>query len=259
MIYDCFTFFNELDVLEMRLEELSPVVDKFIIVEANRTFQGGEKPWYFSDQQIAGDRFAKWDSQIISAHIDLSGMFGSAWEREYFQRDSIKTFLEMQSVKDDDIIILSDADEIPRRSAVEFALNGMDNFNVRSFALDAYYYGLNVSGGHCHTNRIARWSYAKNMTMQELRTLDPPPNIVYDGGWHFSYLGTPEHIAEKFKAFAHTELNRPDTTDPAVLLQRMEKLGDLWGDGHVYERVEIDETWPELVKTDRERWRKYEW
>ena len=257
MIYDCFTFFNELDVLEIRLEELYPVVDKFIILEADMTFQGLFKKPFFG---LESTRFEKYADKIEYYYEEMPRDFTDPWQREYWQRNRIKHILfRNHDPKPEDIVILGDADEIPRRSAVEFALNGMDNFNVRSFALDAYYYGLNVSGGHCHTNRMAKWSYAKNMTMQELRTLDPPPNIVYDGGWHFSYLGDAEHIANKFKAFAHAELNRPDTTNVDTLRSRMENLGDLWGDGHVYERVEIDETWPELVKTDRERWRKYEW
>lgn len=52
MIYDCFIFFNELDILELRLKELGHVVDKFVLVEANRTFQNGPKPYYFEENKV---------------------------------------------------------------------------------------------------------------------------------------------------------------------------------------------------------------
>lgn len=254
MIYDCFTFFNELDILEMRLEELYPVVDRFVIVEGSQTFQGADKPDYAWENL---HRFENYADKMIFAHCDYSCMppANSAWDREYGQRNHIGNLLHQMDLSDDDIILLSDADEIPRRSVVE----SLDPQPVQSIALQAYYYGLNTKADHQHTIRAARWDYAKIMTMQQLRTLDPPPNIVYDGGWHFSYLGDAEHIANKFRAFAHAELNRPDTTDPAILQARMEARGDLWGDGHTYETVEIDDTWPEAVKNNREYWSKYEW
>jgi beta-1,4-mannosyl-glycoprotein beta-1,4-N-acetylglucosaminyltransferase len=252
MIYDCFTFFNEIDILQMRLEELGPVVDKFIIIEMNRTFQG--QPKGSTIYQNRG-KFGKYEGKMRTFLEECPPEITNPWEREYWQRNRIRTRVSNERPKEDDIILVSDADEIPRRSVVE----ALDPQPVQSIALDAYYYGLNVSGGHCHTSRAARWSYAQTITTQELRTLDPPPNIVYDGGWHFSYLGDADHIAEKFRSFAHFELNRPDTTNPEILRQRMEAHADLWGDGHHYEVLEIDDTWPEAVKNNREYWSKYEW
>lgn len=253
-IYDCFIFYNEMDILEMRLEELYPVVDQFVIVEGTHTFQG-EPHEPASWEILTSERFRKYKPKLGGLIVRNGEGNLSPWDREYLQRNAIKNVLEVIGPEDDDIILLSDADEIPRRSVVA----ALDPQPVQSIALDTYYYGLNISGGHCHTNRAARWSYARTMSMQELRTLDPPPNIVYDGGWHFSYLGSPEHIANKFKAFAHSELNRPDTTDVNVLIERMKSHSDLWGDGHSYTQVEIDDTWPEAVKRNRTYWSKYEW
>lgn len=254
MIYDCFTFFNELDILEIRLEELYPVVDKFIIVEGSQTFQGTPKPQYGWENS---DKFEKYADKVSWCNVNVwppvKDKNRATWEREYHQRNMIKRFLEYSDLNPDDIVLISDADEIPRRSAVE-QLNPQP---VQSLALKTFYYGLNIFGGHYHTSRAIRWSALT--TPQEIRTLDPPPNIIDEAGWHFSYLGAPEHIAEKFKAFAHSELNRPDTTDPVVLRDRMSKATDLWGDGHQYTRIEIDDTWPEAIKRDRDRWRKYEW
>jgi beta-1,4-mannosyl-glycoprotein beta-1,4-N-acetylglucosaminyltransferase len=250
-IYDCFTFFNELDILEMRLEELYPVVDKFVIVEMDKTFQGQPKELFLSNNLL---RFEKYWDKMKCFFEKCPDDITNPWEREYYQRNCIRKRVANMRPRQDDIIMVSDADEIPRRSVVQ----SLDPQPVQSMALDAYYYGLNVSGGHCHTNRAARWSFAQTITTQDLR-MHGPVNIIDNAGWHFSYLGDAEHIANKFKAFAHSELNRPDTTNPAILQERMEAHGDLWGDGHKYEVVEIDDTWPEAVKNNREYWRKYEW
>lgn len=252
MIYDCFIFYNEIDILKMRLEELYPVVDRFVIVEMDRTFQGDNKPSYYEENE---SQFVEWADKISVMMVESpeSWFQDASWNREYYQRNAIGTVLGKMNLDPEDIVLISDADEIPRRSTVLV----LDPQPVQSIALDTYYYGINISGGHCHTIRAVRWSAFT--TAQQIRTLDPPPNIVYDGGWHFSYLGTPEHIANKFRAFAHVELNRPDTTDVGTLVERMRAHTDLWGDGHVYTQVPIDDTWPEAVKRNRTYWSKYEW
>jgi len=255
MIYDCFTFYNELDILEMRLEELDPVVDKFLIVEMDKTFQGSPKS--VTNLEDSG-RFTKYLDKIWHFNVKCPDEVTNPWEREYYQRNHIRKIMHNKRPKQNDILIVSDADEIPRRSVVAKAEELLKDVDVVSPELDAYYYGLNVSGGHRHTNRMARWSFAQTITTQDLRVTGPI-NIVANGGWHFSYLGDAEHIANKFKAFAHSELNRPDTTNPEILKQRMEAHGDLWGDGHHYDVVEIDDTWPEAVKNNRQYWSKYEW
>ena len=57
MIYDCFTFFNEFDLLEIRLNELDSVVDKFVLVEATKTFSGLDKPLYFNENKNKFNKF----------------------------------------------------------------------------------------------------------------------------------------------------------------------------------------------------------
>lgn len=254
MIYDCFTFFNEIDILKIRFEELYPVVDKFVVVEGTQTFQGEQKPAL----GFQSEEFEQYEDKIswclVNEWPEVREAGREAWEREYHQRNAIASFLEKLGAQDDDIILISDADEIPRRSVVE----SLDPDPVQSVALDVFYYGLNVWADQTHTIRAVRYSELKKSTPQLVRTLDSNalPSIEH-GGWHFSYLGTPEHVATKFRSFAHTELNRWDTTNPGVLSERMSALQDLWGDGHVYERKEIDESWPVAIVKDRGGWSKY--
>jgi beta-1,4-mannosyl-glycoprotein beta-1,4-N-acetylglucosaminyltransferase len=88
MIYDCFTFFNELDILEIRLNILKNVVDKFVLVEATRTHQGKEKPLYFSENKA---RYKEFEDKIIHIVIDEYPPYEgkSAWVLERYQRDMI--------------------------------------------------------------------------------------------------------------------------------------------------------------------------
>ncbi len=261
MIYDCFTFFNELEILDIRFEELDPVVDCFVIVESDYTFSGKPKESFFKDNMM---RYAKYINKIKVVNVEAD-LGVSAWQREFNQRNGIMHGLENKNgiadtpdyVNDDDIILISDADEIPRRSVIE---NMDQSLPVQGFGLPAYYYGLNVSSGDQHSIRAVKYSELKKSTPQNVRTLDVDSiPCQWDAGWHFSYLGDVEHIIKKFQSFAHTELDRPDTTDAETVRARMKAGGDLWGDGHVYDIVEIDETWPEAIKKNRERWRRYEW
>ena len=68
-IYDCFIFFNELDLLEIRLKTLEKVVDYFLLVEATKTHRGQDKPLYFNENK---ERFKKWEKKIICRLFKLS-------------------------------------------------------------------------------------------------------------------------------------------------------------------------------------------
>lgn len=253
MKIDCFIFFNELDILDIRLEELYPVVDKFVIVESNLTFRGNPKPYYYEENL---SRYAKYADKIVNVKLIDDNVYGGhpgdvPWAREKWQRNAIMYALPF--CDPDDIIIISDADEIPRRSVVE-ALNPQP---IQSLSLKSFYYGLNMWDGNYHTTRAAR--YSAITSPEEIRRLAVPPCIIEEAGWHFTYLGTPEHIANKFKSFSHQELDRPDTTDVNIIKQRMASHGDLYGDGHQYWPIDIDDSWPEAVKRDLKHWSKFIW
>ena len=66
-VHDCFIFFNELDALELRLEELDPVVDRFVLVEARTTFTGQAKPLVFAEHR---GRFAKFLPKLVHVVVD---------------------------------------------------------------------------------------------------------------------------------------------------------------------------------------------
>jgi beta-1,4-mannosyl-glycoprotein beta-1,4-N-acetylglucosaminyltransferase len=127
MIYDCFTFFNELDLLEVRLREMDEVVDRFVLVEAAQTFQGKAKPLHFKENQTAFSRYA---DKIIHVIVefpagDLTSSLNTQpkneiWARQYYQRDAIARGLT--GAQPNDLIIVSDVDEIISASKLREAL-----------------------------------------------------------------------------------------------------------------------------------------
>ena len=108
MIHDCFLFFNELDLLEIRLNVLNKYVDKFVIIEATRTHSGLEKPLYYLQNKNRYKLF--WD-KIIHIVVDtFPSKFNTRWELENYHRNGATEYI--QQCSDDDIILLCDVDEI---------------------------------------------------------------------------------------------------------------------------------------------------
>ena len=121
MIVDCFPFFNELDLLEIRLHKLAPVVDRFVLVEATETFTGKPKPLYVQENK---ERFAQFPIEhvVIDRHpADVV----TPWQRENYPRHVLFDRLRAMALSSSDIVLLSDLDEIPRADCVSRCLQTM--------------------------------------------------------------------------------------------------------------------------------------
>ena len=217
-IYDCFTFYNELDLLELRLELLYDHVDKFIIVESEHTFQNKPKPLYLSENQ---ERFEKYSDKILLI-VTPGGKHQDPWMNERDQRDAIK--LGLDDADPDDIAIISDVDEFIRPEAIQ----AMRDSTAQVFGLRVPYFNFKfnymlVNNGetYCVWNVAARVGALPSP--EDLRrqrwTLHQLPYGHNDGrvmmlehaGWHFTYLGDDDFIRTKIKSFAHSELNTDST------------------------------------------------
>lgn len=114
-IYDCFTFFNELELLKIRLEELNDHVDYFVLVESIETQRGDLKLLYVQEKQHLLKKYLSKikhiivDERLNSDVIDSTKLY---WDRERFQKKIITAGL--QQCDDLDIIMISDLNEIPR-------------------------------------------------------------------------------------------------------------------------------------------------
>lgn len=231
-VIDCVTFFNELDILEIRLRELAEVVDRFVLVEATHTHAGQPKPLYFEQNKA---RFREWLPKIrhIIVH-DLptgNGLPGTR-RREMAQRNAILRGLF--DADDHDVILISDVDEIPRRSHIPRTL---DPGVVAVYDQTLYYYNLNTSS-------TTRWRGTRAAPAADVRALSPHviryglgvpdehyPHymLVQNGGWHLSYFGDVAHIQQKMTSFLHQELNQPEHTDPGTIAERVAAGVDAYG------------------------------
>lgn len=217
-IFDCFTFFNELDLLEFRMKFLDREVDHFVIAESNLTHSGKTKPYYFRE---AAERFSKWSHKIIYIPVQQSteGLVfeeqqhynpgSAAWKLENDQRNAL---LEAApQMNEDDLVLLSDLDEIPSLATIKKAKQSPKPV---AFSLLFHYYFLN-----CQNTGNSRWwkgciaasaEQFKTITPQGLRDKRDDLPSLPAAGWHFSFLGGAEKIRQKLEAFAHTEYNKAE-------------------------------------------------
>ena len=197
MIFDCFLFFNELDLLECRLRELEDTPVRHVIAEAPFTFQGNPKPMYYAENR---ERFAPWGDRIIhiAVHEDVAYKDHTSWQREAAQRRCLSRGLGYASP--DDLILLGDVDEIPRASVVKKTMGNPValEMQARTFAVDwlhpSPWYGTVT----------ARVKYAGDL--ENLRNHRKSLLRIPNAGWHFSWLGGVDAIKEKASAFSHDDL-----------------------------------------------------
>ena len=203
--YDCFMFFNELDLLEIRFNILSETVDKFVLVEASRTFSNKEKPFYFEQNKKRYERFLE---KIIHIKIDKYPEIKDAWEMETYQRNLIA--IGILQCSPDDVIIISDLDEIPNPEIItSYKKTGNGIYSLKQLHFD-YYFNYQRCGknNYWFPAKIARYNniIANNLTPQDVRKLKDSKSIK-NAGWHFSFLGGMENIKLKVQSFSHQEYN----------------------------------------------------
>lgn len=281
MVVDSFIFFNELDLLEIRLNVLDSVVDRFVIVESPLTFQGKAKPLHFFENRL---RFEKFKHKIVHIVADVpprGWLKTTPWTREYFQRNQIeKGWL---GCGDDDIIILSDLDEIPNPDLIR-SLSVNDSFKI--FKLQNYYHFINCRCidpletwwhgpiAFAYKNRdkpqslrgvVARMNRNEKKGLKDkwqvllqlmgLARKNNRVEVVENGGWHFGFLGGVDKIIEKIESFAHSEFNTPRYKDPDAIKAAIMEGADLFGRPMKYQFTEIDNTYPRYIVENKERLR----
>jgi hypothetical protein len=238
MIVDCFSFFNEYDVLEGRLEYLYPTVDYFVIVESDRTHTGKPKPLNFSNNI---SRYSKYLDKILyfpytSKPIEFyeteaagDTVFSPSMLMDHAQRNHMSKALKLFGPEV--FVMISDLDEIPSRRAINYAANNLRvNLPAIGFIQDMFYYNLNQKqvtpwvGTIMTTNRMI--SEKNPQWFREARWTLPH---VGNAGWHISYWGDIEKIQYKIENFAHQELNSETNSNPSVILQRIQQGLDLFG------------------------------
>jgi beta-1,4-mannosyl-glycoprotein beta-1,4-N-acetylglucosaminyltransferase len=278
MIYDCFTFFNELELLELRLHELADVVDKFVLVEATRTHSNQPKPLHFLENR---DRFAQFASQIIHVVVDDAPDTTGYFVIEKFQRNAIARGL--RNCRPEDWVLVSDLDEIPKAATVA-RVSRAEPFNtswparvahgalasplmrwkgwrrllrphhpfILKFEQTFHCYYLN-----CVSVRPRHWQGTRMVRFRDFTTADEVRysgrRVVPDGGWHFTFMGGAERIRRKLQAYAHTEFNQPQFTDPKVIDERINRGDSLFNQDAQLEVIPLDDSFPRFVREHPEK------
>lgn len=228
-VIDGFIFYNELDMLQLRLKEMNDEVDYFILVESTKTFTNKPKELYYENNK---KQFVEYENKII--HITVENMpdgesYSSNWDREAHQRNSIKIGIDKLNLKDEDIIFISDVDEIIDPKIINIIKTSNIN-NIYSLTMDFYYYNLNYKVDHS-------WLFAKvlnfgflnkiNLSLHQLR-LAQVLNITNKAGWHLSYFGDIKFIINKIKNFCHQEHNKEEFLDEKRLENIIKNGEDLF-------------------------------
>lgn len=229
-IYDCFLFFNENDLLEVRLNELNSIVDFFVIVESNVTFTKNGKG-FLLDKEI----LKKFSNKIIYIQNNDFIRSPNPWETEKSQRNKISEglnlpFLPIKS-QEEDLIILSDLDEIPKKNKVIEAFNEIyknDKKYIR-FVLNNYFYKFDnkMNPPDEWAGPIATKKKNITMSMQELRSHLQKHEYfnIKNAGWHYSYFYKDiKDIIKKIESYSHQEINKWPNNDP-VLVENNIKIG----------------------------------
>lgn len=278
-VYDCFLFFNELDLLEMRLNILDSIVDYFVIVEANITHSGTSREYCFAANR---ERFIKWSDRIIYIQVDdipesftreYQYHYSSEYDkhctesilkaiqnaeyvqltdllrcREYWQRESVIRALE--HCADTDVIMLSDVDEIPNPDTLSYIIHNFDDNQVYALRQNSYYYHLNMlREKHWVGPRVASY---RTFMQQPVGTFRHMRNtIMAKGGWHFSFQ-TASGVALKLQSYSHADMATEDVMDR--LATRMVFGIDPFGRGKL-KHVPIDDTYPVYLLEHEEQYK----
>ena len=292
-IYDCFMYYDEDLLLDLRLNVLNPYVEKFVITEATYTHNGKKKTLQFDIKN-----FQKFKDKIIYLVVDeqpknilrlndgdtddrrgekliLNGM-----ARDYFQRENLKRGLS--DAKENDLILVSDLDEIPNLSELKF--ENIEN-DIIIFEQKMFYYKLNLyyedfiwqgtKGTKFKNFKSPQWlrnikgkKYSK-WRLDVLLSKKKYSNLsfVKNGGWHFTCLRTPEELQKKLTNFAHhyefeeSGLNLEDIKtlikEKRVMYDHnVDQKGYKWSGKSILKKVDL-ESLPEYISLKEDHYKEW--
>ena len=244
-VYDCFTFYNEFELLELRLKSLWNIVDYFVIVEANRTFANKPKDFSFLKRQ---DEFEEFKSKIryIMVNEEIPFKEGTHdWSIEVYQRNAIMRGL--LNAEADDLIFISDLDEIPNPNILDRLKNNtvpiilfsppppprkenkphipcqslvgcMEFLEYYAIAMEQEPHGYFLdfkSEKPWHGTVLVKY---KNLTIpQEMRYYRETLPRVPNGGYHLSTMGGLDRVLRKMTAtveWADLTMKDPSLLNP---------------------------------------------
>jgi len=251
-------YFDEDLVLDLRLNILNNYVDKFVIAEATKDHTGKDKKLNFNINNFS--KFKNKISYIIVEDMPTNLKFYKKnWPvhhlRDQHQRNALARGYEDSN--DEDLIMISDIDEIPDPNKIKIfdVKNKYACFIQKNFQSKINL--LNISDKNWMGTKIIKKKYIKSpQWLRNIKTAKPSfwkfykprqPQLIYDGGWHFSFLKNPKGISKKIQSYSHSEYNKSIYTDEKKITERINNRIDIFDRNFKYEKIDIDDTFPKYI------------
>ena len=257
-LYDCCMYFDEDLVLDLRFNILKDHVDQFVVAEATKDHGGKDKKLNFDI-----NNFPKFKDKITYIIVNDMPMnlkyYKKDWSvnhlRDQHQRNALSK--GYKDCSEEDLIMISDIDEIPDP-------NKINQFNIKNkyacFIQKNFQQKinlLNISDKNWMGTKIIQKKYLKSpQWLRNIKTSKPAlwkfykprqPQLIYNGGWHFSFIKEPKRISEKIKGYSHQEYNYPEFTDEKKIEERIKNKVDIFERSIKYKKIDLDDTFPKYI------------
>ncbi|KAI9034088.1 glycosyl transferase [Hyaloraphidium curvatum] len=236
-VFDVAMFNSEMDVLEVRVRELHPVVKRFVLLDCRVTFTGRPKPagevappGFFANDP----RFAPFAAKILHLVVDAfpDTVENITWKREgYLRREALRRAVEHLKPLPGDLFVTADLDEIPRGSALNRLRRCPGWASPAMLTAVGGYYSYDVEGDEWPYPHV--WRYMPGIPVPDpgmLRGGRPPsPTRIRMAAWHCSWcLGRVEEFLRKMGDYSHTELDTPRARGVRRLLHSVLTRTDIY-------------------------------
>ena len=269
-VYDCIPFYQSNILFELRLKTLEKYVDFFVVCEATKTHSGSKKKLNFDLK-----KFIKITNKIKYIVVDnIPNKLDTKYNKYPLYNYQIDELSKVTcQASDEDIIIVSDEDEIPSPEAlVKFK---SDKYKYGIFLQKVFYYKFNIQnlteyeGNKWPGSRICKKKFLKSFSwFRSLKTKNSKLpfwkfwkekniQLLENGGWHFTYLMDYNKISEKIKSSEHQEFNKIDYNNPEKIKYRIERLIDPFDRNFTLKKVEIDESFPEQIRNNKNYYKEW--
>ena len=260
-IFDCFQYFNEDHIADLRFNILDEYVDFFVVVESTVNHQGQTRKLHFDK-----NKYKKFQNKIVYIEVDdtpdniKKPHTGGESLVEQHQRNSIMKGLNKS--QDNDLIILSDVDEIPDLNKLKvFDKNKYAVFSQKMFMYKLNLLNLNENNWHgskiCLKKNLKSPQWLRNLKFKKYPfwRIDKQKNlqIIDDGGWHFAYLQDVKNISKKIKSFAHGEFNKAEIVSEKNIELKINQGEDVLGRGYKIKKIEIDSSYPKYIINNKDK------
>ena len=259
-IYDCFQYFNEDHMVDLRLNILNEYVDFFVISESTKTHQGKNKELNFNINNFS--KFKNKIKYIVADYKEDIGFKNHAGGESLIEQHQRNSLIE--GIKDahlNDIIILSDSDEIPDLTKLN-QIKASSKFIA--FSQMMFMYKLNLKNLDENNWIGSKITLKKNISsMQALRDLkfkkypfwrvDKKNLQIIQGGWHFSFLQTPRDIKKKIQSFSHGEFNTDNIVNEDKIKEKISQGVDIFNRGFQLKKIEIDSRFPDFILKNKDK------